>query len=439
MMKKTLMAAAVGLGMFSASVQAQGEDPHGFLARSLIGDSLEQKGIKIHGWMQAGLVVNDNDTDDVSKQAFFNSDEGFNLNQLALMIEKPVKSNIVSRATPTPAPMPEEFDWGFNVTTIYGNDASYFKTYGWDEDLGVNDVTDGDEEAFNIAQAYLEFYFPVLGGSNLMLGLFHTPLENEIGFPLPSPAPTEFYSHPYSFMHGPAKHAGALYSFKLPTAPSESIWGFELGAVQGWNNLQDPNDDLDVIANLRWRSADMSLWVDWENIFGNGANDSFAYCGCGSPYPTATAPGEDADRYASYLTVSKALDPNNRVAVELTYGEQEKAALNGGKDAEWYGANVNWYHKLSTSTSWNTRLEWFNAEDAAHVVMTGAAAGKGPSEWSTGDFYALTTNLTWFPSPAMRIRPELRYDIQDSDGPDAFANGTEDAQLTASIDFTLYF
>ena len=451
-MKKKLITLAVGLGLATSAVQAEDSNPHGFLARSLFGDSLEQHGIQVHGWMQAGLIANNNKTDDVSKQAFFNSDEGFNLNQLALVIEKPVKSNVVSRATPTPAPMPEEMDIGWNITTIYGNDAQFFKTYGLDEDWDINDPDDGNEEAFNLAQAYLDIYMPVLGGSNLMLGLFHTPLENEIGFPLPAPAPTEFYTHPYSFMHGPAKHFGALWSAKLPSAPGENIIGFELGAVQGWNNLQDDNGDLDVIANLRWRSPDMTTWVDWENIYGNGAADSYAATGSGSPYPTAVTEKEDATRFATYLTVSQVLDPANRVAVELTYGKQENSALaalatgnavgpvpNPGTDAEWYGANVSWYHRLSPQATWNSRLEWFNADDAAHVVMTGAAAGKTPPEWSTGDFYAVTTGISWFPHPAIRIRPELRYDMQDSDGPNAFADGTEDSQLTASLDLTVYF
>ncbi|MCG2580583.1 MAG: porin [Marinobacter sp.] len=380
----------------------------------------------------------------MSKQGFFNSDEGFNLNQLAIAIEKKVASNVVSRATPTPAPMPDSFDWGFNVTAIYGNDANYFKTYGWDEDLGVNDMRDEDEEAFNVAQAYLELYIPALGGSNLMLGLFHTPLENEIGFPLPAPAPTEFYTHTYSFMHGPAKHAGALYSFKLPHDKGSNIWGLELGAVQGWNNIQDPNNDIDVIANLRWRSSDMSLWIDWENIYGNGANDSFAECGCGSPFPTATTPGEDAKRYQTYLTISKPLNGANRIALEMSYGEQEKSALstlvNGEPtDAKWYGANLNWYHRVSETTTWNSRFEYFNGEDPAHVVLTGANVGKAPSDWSYGEFYALTSNITWFPSPAVRIRPELRYDLQDSSGPNAFGDGTEDNQIIASLDMTVYF
>lgn len=432
MASKKLLAAAIGLSALSSTTMTQA----GSLQNNLLGDSLTGTGIQVHGWLQAGLIANDNGTNDVSKQAFLNSEEGLNLNQLALVVEKPVKSNVVSRATPTPAPMREEMDWGFKVTSIYGNDAQFFKTYGWDDDLHINDLSKGNESAFTVAQAYLEFYLPVLGGSNLMVGLFHTPLENEIGFALPSPAPTEFYTRAYSFVHGPAKHAGLLYSAKLPSAPGESIWGFELGVVQGWNNLQDENNDVDVIANLRWRSPDMSTWVDWENIYGNGANDSFAGCACGSPYPTV---GDDADRYQTYLTVSKVLDPNNRVALEMSYGKQEAAALNGGADAQWYGANLNWYHKLAEDKTWNTRLEWFNADDPANLVMTGAAAGMAPSQWSTGDFYALTTNLSWFPSKALRIRPELRYDVQNSDGPDAYANGTKDSQLVASVDMTLYF
>ena len=107
--------------------------------------------------------------------------------------------------------------------------------------------------------------------------------------------------------------------------------------------------------------------------------------------------------------------------------------------AQWYGANINWYHTLSQGLTWNSRLEWFNAEDAANVVMTGAAAGLPPSQWSTGNFYAVTTNLNWYVTPALRVRPELRYDIQDSSGPDAFANGEKDNQLIASLDVTVYF
>ncbi len=54
-----------------------------------------------------------------------------------------------------------------------------------------------------LTQAYAELYLPVLGGSNLMVGLFHTPLINEIGFALPCTRTDYLYTHPYSFIHGP--------------------------------------------------------------------------------------------------------------------------------------------------------------------------------------------------------------------------------------------
>ncbi|MBT8769180.1 outer membrane beta-barrel protein [Metapseudomonas boanensis] len=422
--------------------QAAEPGPSGSLFRSVFGDSLEQDhGIKVHGWGQAGWIYNDNASDDVSKQAFFNNDEGFNLNQFALAIEKAPKGNVVGRVGPFPGPMPQEADWGFNITAIYGKDARFFKTYGFDEDLGVNRSADANDENFNIAQAFLDFYFPVLGGSNLMLGVFHTPLENDIGFALGNPAPADFYSHTYSFMHGPAKHTGALYSFKLPQEEDGSMLGFELGVVQGWNNMQDPNGDLDVIANLRWRSADFRTWVDWENIYGNGAGDSFAECACGSPIPAGTE-DDNLTRYASYLTVSRVLDERNRVAAEFNYGQQEDAAFAGFADkdnAHWYGADFNWYHRLADDLMWNSRAEWFYTDAPVHVVMANIDPQTGIPDPSWGSFYGVTTNLSWTPVPNLRLRPELRYDIHSGNGRDAFGGGQEDRQLIGSFDITVFF
>jgi hypothetical protein len=438
----TLFAPALGAGVLFPSMASAADDPMGSLVRGIFGDSLEREhGIKVYGWGQVGVSYNNNGTDDVSKQSFFTSDEGVNLNQFALAVEKKPKSNVVGRVGPFPGPMPQEADWGFNVTALYGKDARYFKTYGWDEDLGVNRNNKAEDPAFSIAQAYADFYFPVLGGSDLMIGIFHTPLENEIGFALPSPAPTDFYSHTYSFMHGPAKHAGALYSFKLPSAPGESMLGFELGVVQGWNNLQDPNHDPDVIANVRWRSADFSTWIDWENIYGNGAGDSFAECSCGSPLPAGTK-DDDYKRLASYLTLSQVLDPNNRVALELNYGKQEQGAFAGfanKNDATWYGTDFNLYHRLSETLMWNSRAEWFYTDAPVHVMMANIDPHTGIPDPTWGSFYGVTTNLAWTPKPNVRLRPELRYDIHSGPGRDAYADGQKDSQLVASFDVSFFF
>ncbi|MFK9079297.1 outer membrane beta-barrel protein [Pseudomonas neuropathica] len=438
----TLFAPVPGGGVLFPATALAADDPMGSLVRGVFGDSLEREhGIKIYGWGQVGAIYNNNGTDDVSKQSFFNTDEGVNLNQFALAVEKKPKSNVVGRVGPFPGPMPQEADWGFNVTALYGKDARFFKTYGWDEDLSVNRDNKAEDEAFTFAQAYVDFYFPVLGGSDLMIGIFHTPLENEIGFALPSPAPTDFYSHTYSFMHGPAKHAGALYSFKLPSEPGQSMLGFELGVVQGWNNLQDPNHDPDVIANVRWRSADFGTWIDWENIYGNGAGDSFAECSCGSPLPAGTK-DDDYKRLASYLTLSQVLDPNNRVALELNYGTQEQGAFAGfanKDDATWYGTDINWYHKISETLMWNSRAEWFYTDAPVHVMMANIDPDTGIPDPTWGSFYGVTTNLAWTPTPYVRLRPELRYDIHSGPGRDAYADGEKDSQVVASFDVSFFF
>jgi len=279
----------LGIALFGMLLQsgtgalADDKPPMGWLIGEL-GDS----GVTVGGWASMSISHTDNDDDSTLLQSFPNREDGFNINQIGLMVTKKPKGNVVGRVGPFPGPMPEQADLGFNATAVYGSDAKFFRTSGWDATW--NDNEDPDTENFIVlAEAYADIYIPVLGGSNLMLGLFHTPLENETGFDAPPPNPAPFFTRPYSFAYGPAKHAGALYSFKLPTEEGGPLWGAEVGIVRGWNNWDDENNDPDVIFNLRWRSADMATWIDWENIYGNGADDSDPVTETGSPYPAVSA------------------------------------------------------------------------------------------------------------------------------------------------------
>ena len=427
-MVRLLLVAVLAVFVTSGVVLADDRPSQGWLIGEL-GDS----GITVGGWASVSLSYTDNDDDSTLPQGFLNREDGFNINQIGLMIEKKPKGNVIGRVGPFPGPMPQAADFGFNLTTVYGSDAKFFRTSGWDDEWHDNE--DPDTENFiTLAQAFADIYIPVLGGSNLMLGLFHTPLENEIGFDQAPPNPAPFFTRPYSFMHGPAKHAGALYSFKLPSDPGAPRWGAELGVVRGWNNWDDENDDVDVIFNLRWRSADMATWVDWENIYGNGADDSDPVTQTGSPIPAVSALAGDDElmRYLTYLTISHALDERNRVAVEFTYGSQEMALLADpppagvGDDADWKGINVNWHHQLQPGLSLNLRGEWFDT-DGMHALL--------PYD---GTMKALTANVTWNATHALRIRPEIRYDTFDGDG-DPFADGTDDSQFFAALNAVFSF
>ncbi|EQA2697907.1 outer membrane beta-barrel protein [Acinetobacter baumannii] len=452
-MKKSTHIRSLMLAMLFAHATTHAEEPasepQGWLFKSVNENDLD---IKVTGWVQAS-IADSNHGGQLTPATIFRRDDGVTLDQAAIMVEKKVESNIVSRVGAFPGPMPQEFDWGFNITGMYGADNFFFRTYGLDDDWGSNKVGNfGSSDMYaTLTQAYAELYLPVLGGSNLMVGLFHTPLINEIGFALPAPAPTTFYTHPYSFIHGPAKHVGALWSSHILNEPGSATLSYELGAVRGHNNLQDPNKDWDVIANLRWRSKDFSTWVDFENIFGNGADDSFAKCGCGSPIPASSELAKDKklNRYQSYLTVTKFLNPKNSVTAEASYGYQEKALLadvfnaepfgvpaNGGKDASWQGINVSYKHNFNPQLSSAIRAEYFDT-DGVHVLV--------PYD---GIYKAVTANMTWNPKPYLRVRPEIRYDWY-SGGSKPFAsphhtlppliNGTEDDQLSYSLDLTFFF
>jgi hypothetical protein len=445
-LKQRIAAGAFSLALvlFVSPLVKAGEEAKdnfsGRLFRALAGDTLEKEyNIGVLGWAEGTAIYNNNGSKNVSPQGFFNTDEGFNLNQFGLMacrgdgcppFQFGPKHNVVSRIGPFPGPRGEDFDIGFNVTAIYGEDNQFLRTLGFDD----FDFDDSDEEKFAIPQLFVDMYFPVLDGTTLMLGSFQTSLENEIGYPF-SP-PDWFATHTYAFQHGPAKHVGALLQTKIPTPDAFGLLSLEFGSVLGWNDLDNDNEDLDWIAALRWRSPDMRTWIDIEGIFGNGENDFAAEgpANGGSPYLVLSSTGEYLDRFAGYLVASHAFSDRFQAAIEATYGYQEAGDLAPApvfitRDADWYGININGRYQLSPTISLNGRAEWFNDDEGAHVLWAG----------SPGGVYAFTANLTWQPFDFVRIRPEIRYDIYEGDGAPLFGDKDADEQFLGLLNVVLQY
>ncbi|OUY06245.1 outer membrane beta-barrel protein [Acinetobacter populi] len=415
-------------------------------------DATKGENITITGWAQAS-VADSNHGKQLAPATVFRHSDGFTLDQMGIMVEKKIKSNLISRVGPIPVEMPKDFDWGFNITAMYGADNFFFRTYGLDDDWSINKLGNFDRTDYytTLTQAYLDFYLPYFNGSNLTIGLFHSPLGHEIGFALPSPAPANFYTHTYSFVHGPAKHTGVLWSSHLLNNPTTSKLSYELGLVRGYNNWQDIHNNWSLIANLRWRSADFKTWVDFENIYGNSTDDSVTSCLCGSPIPTSSALASDSSlkRFQSYLTISHDIDEKNSLAMEASYGYQEKSLFadilnqipstslsNGGVDASWSGVNLSYKHKFNTQLSTSLRGEYFDT-DGVNVMLPYA-----------GKYKALTSNIAWSPVPYLRLRPEIRYDWYtgkakpfgaDKDTPPPLTQGQYDNQFSYSVDLTFFF
>jgi hypothetical protein len=385
--------------------------------------------------VQAGLIANNNDSDNVFPTGFLNFDEGANLNRIDLIWEKPLSTNLRPRIGPFPGPTPESFDWGFEIDLRYGADEAI--TFGLDDELSINE---GEDNKWLLPQWFATAHLPIWRGVSLMAGSFFTPLGYEIGAPVDPP--TAFYSHSYAFAYQPVKHVGLLVNAMLPPSASGGLWSVEVGLVQGWNNLQDNNDDKTLIANLRWRSADFGTWIDIENIVGNeqsedGVSDQTR------PFNAISSSGDKLLRNFHSLTLTQRLSPTRRVAFNAIYGHQEGGDVVADannppgflivEDSAWYGANVSYYDRFLPDTQFAIRAEWLRDDKGAHALLP------------AGDYHGLTANLSWWALPKLRVRPELRYDWYQGDGlpyggrVPAIFFGEEDEQWVLSLDLTWFY
>jgi hypothetical protein len=388
---------------------------------------------RLHGRLQAGFIANDNASDNVFPTGFLNFDEGFNLNRIDTIWEKPLETNLRPRIGPFPGPAPERFTWGYEVDLRYGQDEAI--TFGLDDELSVND---GRDNKWLLPQAFVSAHLPIGAGVSVLAGSFFTPIGYEIGAPIDPP--TAFYTHSYAFAYQPVKHVGVLASARLP-APA-GLWAVEFGVVQGWNNLQDNNDDKTLIANLRWRSPDFRTWVDFENIVGNEQSED-GVTDQTRPFNAISSDGSKLLRNFHALTVTRRFDDRRRGALNAIYGHQEGGDVIADannppgflitEDSAWYGVNLNYYDRFAPGLQWALRAEWLRDKKGAHALLP------------AGDYHGLTANFAWWARPDVRVRPEMRYDWYDGDGKPfggqvpAIFFGEEDRQWVFSLDVTWFY
>lgn len=382
--------------------------------------------------LQAGLISNDNGSANVFPSGFLMFEEGFNLNRAELLVEKLPEGRLRPRIGPFPGPVPEQADWGYELNLRYGTDAAI--TYGLDDELGVNE---GEDTLWLLPQWFISAYLPWWHGVSVIAGSFFTPAGNEIGAPIDPP--TGFYTHSYAFAYQPIKHVGVHAAARLPLAPERGLLSLGLGVVQGWNNLQDNNDDKTLLLDLRWRSPDFRTWVDLENVIGNEQSED-GVTEQTRPFNAVSSEGDKLLRQFHSLTVSHRIDARRRWALNAVYGWQEGGDVVADsnnppgflitEDSRWYGANANYYHRPRPDLQLAVRAEWFRDEQGAHALLP------------AGIYRGLSANLAWWPHPHLRLRPEVRLD--DYSGPGApFGGrvptalfGEETRQWVFSLDLT---
>lgn len=443
------LSTALVTSMSAVAQDTTAEPAKGWLARQILGDTLEKDyGIAIEGLAQASVAFGNHSSETDGAFAatgnagplFFKEDDGLDLNQFSVFINKPAKSNIVSRVTPTPAPAPEDVSVGFGFRAMYGSDVYFMTTEGFDDRWNFSGEpgdpyapnSTAEKNKFAIPEMYLDIATPLLSGTNFMVGSWFTGVGGDIG--IPYDPPNAFFSHPWAFQYGPAKHVGVLASSKV-MQNDNGIVGTEFGLVRGWNTMEDINNDPAFIANLRWRSMDMGTWVDVESYHGNEAADGNL---SNNPGPLRVKSTSAAWRHHYNVDISHKLDDTKTLRLGGIYGTQEAGNVTTDpnaaaghlivKDSKWYGVLGELRYQGSPKTTYNLRAEWMSDPDAAKFNA------------QAGDFYGLTANVNYKVNAFVQLRPELRYDHFKSDvaGVNYFRDNSN-SQVTASLDAVLNF
>lgn len=453
MIKKLVMGLSLAFVGMSTTVQAQDFSANGWLGRTLFGDKLEKEyGITIGGWAEIGLAYN-NSSEPSGKKALANSpvainrDEGGQLNQLGLYIDKSINSTVIPRVGPFPGPVSDKADFGFHATMLYGRDAQVVQTFGWDNNLGVN--RDGVNSPFDrhnyvtFPELYAKMYLPIGLGVSAYVGNFFSPIGTEIGT-AERPTPNFFYTRTYAFVSSPIKHTGALVAANLMRSEQSGYISGELGLVRGWSNVQDNNNSNSIIGALRWRSPNLATWVDYEFITGNEQNDMSRLGGPQMPVSRIMSP-RDQNKTHHVLSLSHQFTPQWRGELAFVYGKQKGDGARdtidaiygpGFNGASWSGYTASVIYQHKPDLAYGARFEYFSDKDG--FALTGAK-----NAWNMGvksDYNALTLGARWDVNKHVTIRPELRHDWQSSNnGQKAFAGGTKDSQTTLSADLVVYF
>ncbi|OWW19262.1 outer membrane beta-barrel protein [Noviherbaspirillum denitrificans] len=443
---------ATGLATSALTVQAQAlAEPtaEGYLYRELFGDGLERDyGIKIDGYMQAGIGYNDKST--AAMRAAGNSnfpvapgDEGFKLEDLHLHLKKPLKTNILPRISPLPGPMPQDVSFGMEIDLLYGRSGQPAAMFGIDKEWGINRPgnTDPKTAALNrqnflaVPQFFVQAFFPVWNGIAVTAGRFGAGIGYEIA-PQHRPTPNVFYTRSYAYVSQPQQVFGLLGSMNLVQSRS-SLVSAEVGVVNGWQNLKDNNDTKSLMGAIRWRSADMKQAVNYAFITGNEQTKPGEMPQ--APVSMITSPrGQNRQHHSinGYLEIGKGWS----AAGELVYGSQDGDGrpdtvhlLSGPRfsGAKYAGANGILSYRLTDRVKTNLRLEHFRARDGF---------GLFPLTAVKSDFNAMTFGLNYQLNKYVSIRPEVRHDWQShNNGAKAFGAGTAEKQTTIAEDVVIRF
>ncbi|MCC6954057.1 MAG: porin, partial [Deltaproteobacteria bacterium] len=221
-----------------------------------------------------------------------------------------------------------------------------------------------------------------------------------------------FYSHAFTMQYGePFTHTGGLLSF----APMADLT-VSAGLAKGWDNFEDHTDGNASFLGSVTYAVDESTSLILAVVSGNEGS------GMNRTMYSAVGTHNFCETW-SYV-------------VQHDFGSQEAGSADGS-NAQWWGVNQYLINKLNDTVSVGARAEGFRDDDGTRVagLRSGSAA-------AAGDYFGFSLGLNYMPTAYLKVRPEVRWDLQDrsdSAAPSAYDNGTSGNQVTVSSDVILSF
>lgn len=430
-------------------------------------------------------------------------DTGFQLSQTQMTIHRDIRTNIIPRVTPTPGPVPNKFDWGFEADTTYGRDGQPCRMNGWDTHWSINEpgatnapVAASTRQGFLCTpNIFAQVYLPFWKGMALTAGRMGDVVGMEIPPPV-RPGPTFFWSHSYAFYAETWQVWGILGSVNVYRSPKNGYVAAEFGVNAGEQSYQEYSGNPGFSGAVHYRSPHMNTWIDYTfrmfdgnlklnstgNLVTQGLDYGVGSGGVASPgtisplYPLQAMNGQRKMRNS--WTVQHEIGKRWKVTAEGVYGFQHgdgaattvlsgPAALGycggittpggiapacpGFKGASYSGVNGNVFYTINKKATWGLRVEHFNDPDGVFLAplnysgfYPSTVAGPMPASVKTA-LNDITFGINYNPVKFVRLRPEIRYDWQSGNhGVPIFGAGNLDGkmsqtQIMASMDAVFYF
>ncbi len=183
------------------------------------------------GWLEQGITFNDQGNDGFNGPVATNDMAGeYQMNQMWLYLHRPADTGGCG------------FAWGGHIDMIYGTDWRFGINHGLEDRINGFDY---QSYGLVIPQAYLELAYNNL---SVKLGHFAAILDYEAVPAVMNP----FYSHSYSYGYTvPQLVTGALADWKMTDQ-----FSVQAGFHRGREMFEDFNDELEVMAGVKWVSAD---------------------------------------------------------------------------------------------------------------------------------------------------------------------------------------